>query len=155
MSTRQQRTARITRATTLDAFGNSFPVESFTRLTDEQAVDRHIDTLKLRDLPTEIRSAAALLVARGKRPATLRTARYYIDRYELVRLIAAAMRLLDMIDGDPDLEEDNEDRCNAHDDNPQYGAYAPLGCSEDDEADCDTFYGESRKTRYLDTERAQ
>jgi hypothetical protein len=131
MSTHQQRTARFQpRAATVDTFGNDTGMSM--PMTDEQAADHLLSMLPSDSLPRTIRAAARTLMT----PAAKRTKRLSlrtVNRMQLVRCIAAAIQLLDIIDGDCDLEEDDQNVVRN----------APLGHSEDDEANGDAFYGEA------------
>ena len=57
-------------------------------------------------------------------------------RLELV--IGMLVTALDLMDGDSDVEDDTEDRCEVHDDDPTYTDYSPgAGDADDAEAEPD------------------
>ena len=59
------------------------------------------------------------------------------QRAALEALIERAIAALDALDGDPDLEDGDEDRCPAHDDDPAWWAGHGHGIGSEDDAEPD------------------
>ncbi len=72
-----------------------------------------------------------------------------LTRHELAAITERLLERLDEIDGDPELEDDNEDCCASHDDDPQWHYADPLvrpgdeaDAEEDDHSGTDLDRGE-------------
>lgn len=57
-----------------------------------------------------------------------------LPRADLERLIEELVTMLDAADGDPDMEEDNEDRCEGRDDDMTF-RYQDRGAGDPDDGD--------------------